>query len=43
MELVDSLLNPKVHIPMYASLLSFNAILLQRIATKFLSNILCNI
>ena len=32
-----------MHIPMYAGLLSFNAILFLRIATKLLSNTLFNV
>ena len=39
----NTLLNSKIHIPMYEGLLNFNATLLFRIATKLLSNILYDI
>ena len=40
---INTLLNSKIHIPMYAVLLSVNVTLFLRIATKSLSNILSDI
>ena len=37
------ILNSKIHIPLYAGLLSVSASLLLCIATELLSNILCDI
>ena len=40
---INTLINSNMHIPMCAGLLSVNVTLFLRIATKSLSNILCDI